>query len=220
MLSSTEENYLKAIFDLSSKTPGAVSTNAIAAAMNTSAASVTDMIKRLTDKGYTVYEKYKGVILSNSGLSIATQLLRKHRLWETFMVEKLDFSWDEVHPIAEQLEHIQSEELIDRLERFLGYPRFDPHGDPIPDKQGRFTYRRQLPLSELEPGAVAVVVGVGEHSAEFLRYVQQLGLVLGTQLSVVERFEYDRSLLLRIEGRGEQTVSQKVSHHLYVNPGN
>lgn len=219
MISPTEENYLKAIFALSEKTDETVSTNAIAAAMNTSAASVTDMLKRLTEKGYTIYEKYKGVVLSEDGERIATQLLRKHRLWETFMVEKLQFTWDEVHPVAEQLEHIQSEELIDRLEHFLGYPQFDPHGDPIPNKDGKFTYRRQIPLSEIAIGKTGTIVGVRDHTPSFLRYVEQLRLTLGATIQVLEQFEYDLSLRLLVNGAFEQIVSHKVSQNLYVNPG-
>jgi len=216
MISSTEENYLKAIFELSDKMEGAVSTNSIAALMNTSAASVTDMLKRLTEKGFTLYEKYKGVRLSPSGEKVATQLIRKQRLWETFMVEKLNFSWDEVHPVAEQLEHIQSEQLIDRLDDFLGNPKFDPHGDPIPDKEGNFTYRRQIPLNELPLQQSAVVVGVGEHSPAFLQFIEHLDLVLGVELSIRERYPYDGSLLIVINGKDEKVISQKVSQNLYV----
>jgi len=216
MISSTEENYLKAIFELSDKMEGAIPTNAIASIMNTSAASVTDMLKRLTEKGYTLYEKYKGVRLSPSGEKVATQLIRKQRLWETFMVEKLNFSWDEVHPVAEQLEHIQSEQLIDRLDNFLGNPKFDPHGDPIPDKEGNFTYRRQIPLNELDLNQSAVVVGVGEHSPAFLQFIERLDLVLGVELSIKERYTYDGSLLIVINGKDEKVISQKVSQNLYV----
>lgn len=218
MISPTEENYLKSIFDLSQKTEETISTNAIAACMNTSAASVTDMLKRLTDKGYTVYEKYKGVLLSEKGKTAATQLIRKHRLWETFMVEKLHFSWDEVHPIAEQLEHIQSDTLIDRLDAFLGYPQFDPHGDPIPDKNGKFTYRRQVPLAELKVEQIGVIVGVGDHSSSFLKYVEQLNMVLGTKIKVLEHFEYDMSLRLLLNDKTERIVSHKVCQNLFVNP--
>lgn len=215
-LSSTEENYLKAIFKLSIATNESVSTNAIAAMMDTSAASVTDMLKRLTEKGYTLYEKYKGVRLSDDGQNIATMLVRKHRLWECFMVDKLNFSWDEVHPIAEQLEHIQSEELINRLEHFLGFPKFDPHGDPIPDKDGKFAYQQQIPLSDLKKGQKAVVVGVREHSPTFLKYLEQLNLILGTNLEILDIVEYDGSMHLNINEDTTQVVTLKVGQNVYV----
>lgn len=217
-LSITEENYLKCIYMLSEHNPESVSTNAIAAQLGTSAASVTDMLKRLTDKELTLYEKYKGVRLSPSGQRIATQLIRKHRLWETFMVEKLGFTWDEVHNVAEQLEHIQSEQLIDRLDAFLGYPRFDPHGDPIPDKDGQFAYRQQVRLSQLLVGQRAVVVGVAEHTTPFLQYVQQLQLTIGSELIVLQKFDFDSSLLVRINDKQETTVSHKVCQNLFTHP--
>ncbi len=216
MLSDTEENYLKAIYKLSEKTEEAVNTNAIAAEMDTSAASVTDMIKRLSEKELLHYEKYKGVKLSKQGVLLATQLIRKHRLWETFLVEKLNFSWDEVHPMAEQLEHIRSEELIERLDAFLGYPKFDPHGDPIPDKEGNFETFHHLALSELKIGEKGVVVGVKDHSPEFLRYLQQLQLVLGAELEITDRFDYDQSVKIKINGMSELLVTYKVCSNLFV----
>lgn len=218
MLSSTEENYLKAIYKLEEKTVDAISTNAIAARMETSAASVTDMIKRLSEKELIHYEKYKGVRLSDTGRQSATLLIRKHRLWETFLVEKLQFSWDEVHPMAEELEHIQSEELVNRLDAFLGNPKFDPHGDPIPDREGNFASNNHIPLFELPFGARAVIVGVKDHTPPFLRYVEQLRLVLGTEILLLERFEYDQSLRLLIDEKHETIITQKVSNNLFVNP--
>ncbi|MCH2044388.1 MAG: metal-dependent transcriptional regulator [Saprospiraceae bacterium] len=219
MLSQTEENYLKAIFKLSETEQKSVPTNAIANHLQTSAASVTDMLKRLTEKGYTLYEKYKGVRLSETGLKTATLLIRRHRLWEVFMVEKLNFSWDEVHPIAEQLEHIKSEELINRLEKFLDFPQFDPHGDPIPDREGNVRYRNhQVLLAELDNNISAVIVGVKEHSPAFLKYVEQLGLTLGTAIQVEEKFEYDGAVRLLINKKIHQIVTNKVIQNLYVAP--
>ena len=138
--STAEENYLKAIFKITEKEGKTATTNAIAAALNTTAASVTDMLKRLAEKDLINYEKYRGVQLSSGGEQIATILIRKHRLWEVFLVNKLGFAWDEVHELAEQLEHIQGEALVERLDEYLGRPQFDPHGDPIPDAEGRWTY--------------------------------------------------------------------------------
>ena len=215
-VSSTEENYLKAIFKLSEKKDESVSTNAIAAQMETSAASVTDMLKRLSEKEFIHYEKYRGVRLTDTGREIATHLIRSHRLWETFLVDKLAFSWHEVHPMAEQLEHIKSEELVNRLEEFLGFPKFDPHGDPIPDKEGNFNYHDQVLMSELGIGQHGVIVGVKDHTASFLRYVEQLQLILGTPIQILDRFEYDQSVKIKINETIDQIITHKVSNNLYV----
>jgi DtxR family Mn-dependent transcriptional regulator len=217
ILSSTEENYLKAIFKLSESPEEAVSTNAISAQMETSAASVTDMLKRLSEKELLHYIKYRGVRLSSSGLKVATSLVRKHRLWETFLVEKLDFSWDEIHPIAEQMEHIQSEELVDRLDAFLGFPKFDPHGDPIPDKEGNIAYNHQMLISEMQIGSSGIVVGVKDHSTSFLRYLEKLKLLLGAEVLLLEKNDYDQSIHLKINGV-DQIITQKVCNNLYVKP--
>ncbi|MCH2082273.1 MAG: metal-dependent transcriptional regulator [Saprospiraceae bacterium] len=214
--SQTEENYLKAIFKICERKGKAASTNAISNAMNTSAASVTDMIKRLEKKEFIHYERYKGVTLTETGNDIATSLIRKHRLWEVFLVEKLDFSWDEVHEIAEQLEHIRSPKLVERLEHFLSYPKFDPHGDPIPDEQGRFTYRKQILLTKLKKGDKGVIVGVYEHSPAFLQFLDQLGLVLGASVEILEKYDFDESLRVIINGQKEWTISKKVSQNLFL----
>src|SRR3984885_5178673 len=145
----TEENYLKAIYHLSHES-GSVSTNQIAAALNTKAASVTDMLKKLADKALINYEKYQGVTLTSAGQKIALHIIRKHRLWEYFLVEKLNFKWDEVHEMAEEMEHISSVELIDRLDKFMDYPKHDPHGDPIPDSDGKFKVHDLKPVSAIE----------------------------------------------------------------------
>lgn len=215
-ISQTEENYLKAIFKISEKTGRNASTNGIAKAMQTSAASVTDMIKRLSEKELINYEKYKGVTLTPAGNKIATSLIRKHRLWEVFLVDKLSFSWDAIHEIAEQLEHIKSSSLIERLDDFLNNPKFDPHGDPIPDADGNFAFRKQILLSELEPGERGVIVGVQEHSPTFLQYLDQMKLVLGVKVKVVERFEYDESIKVELKKSKPLTLSKKVSQNLYV----
>ena len=212
----TEENYLKAIFKLSGKDSEMVATNAIAMSMNTTPASVTDMLKRLTEKGYILYEKYKGARLNEKGRERAVLLIRKHRLWETFMVDKLNFSWDEVHPVAEQLEHIQSPKLIDRLDEFLGFPKLDPHGDPIPDKHGNFEHHKHITLSELAVGKEGIIVGVKEHSKAFLQYLEKLNLILGTRVEILSSFEYDQSLLVKIADDVEHTITHKVAQNLYV----
>lgn len=215
-LSHTEENYLKTIFKLSGKEHAAVSTSAIALSMQTAAASVTDMLKRLTEKGYVLYEKYKGARLNETGKAVAVNLLRKHRLWETFMVEKLNFSWDEVHVVAEQLEHIQSPKLIDQLDRFLGFPKFDPHGDPIPDRDGHFEHPSSTSLADLKPGQTAVIVGVQEDSAALLRYLKKCHLILGAQVELLQVLEFDQSHHIRLENGQELTLTHKVAQNLYL----
>lgn len=216
-ISYTEENYLKAIFKISERSGSNASTNAIAQAMDTSAASVTDMIKRLSEKALINYEKYKGVTLSEAGQKIATSLIRKHRLWEVFLVEQLQFSWDEVHEIAEQLEHIKSEELVRRLDEFLAHPKFDPHGDPIPDAEGNFTFRKQVLLIDLEIGEEGIVVGVQDTSPQFLQYLDQMKLVLGVEVKLLERFSYDESAKVEVKSTGQQlTLSKKVCQNLYI----
>lgn len=217
MISQTEENYLKAIFKIVEKSEGAAAlTNAIAAAMQTSAASATDMIKRLSDKNLLTYEKYRGVLLSDEGTRVATQLIRRHRLWEVFLMEKLGFGWDEVHDMAEELEHIPGERLVERLDAFLGHPRTDPHGDPIPDADGRWQIEQQTRLCDLPTGRTAVVSGVADHSPSFLQYLDKMGLKLGAPLEVVERTEYDNSLKIKTSGSAEQILSDKVGQNLLV----
>lgn len=216
VLSRSEENYLKAVYSLTPAKQGAgVSTSDIAARLETKSSSVTDMVQKLADKDLLNYKKYQGVILTNSGRNAAIQVIRKHRLWETFLNEKLGFGWDEVHEIAEQLEHIQSEQLIERLDRFLGHPRFDPHGDPIPDPEGRIQARKSQPISEMKPGAHGVITGVRDSSASFLCYLDKQNLVLGTHIQVEEIFDYDQSVLLKTANR-ELTISFDVSKNIKV----
>ncbi len=194
-----------------------MNTNAISSEMNTSAASVSDMIKRLSDKELVIYEKWKGVTLKKEGVDIATNLIRKHRLWEVFLVQKLNFSWDEVHPLAEELEHIKSKQLVQRLDEFLGFPKFDPHGDPIPDENGNFTFRKQVLLSEFNE-IKGIIVGVQEHSTSFLQYLDRLQLTLGTQVEIIETIEYDGSIRIKVNNQVEQIISNKVSQNLFVKP--
>lgn len=214
--SQTEENYLKAIYKISEGEGKPASTNAISAEMLTSAASVTDMIQRLSSKDLIHYEKYKGVTLTPEGLEQAKVLIRKHRLWEVFLVEKLHFTWDTVHEIAEQLEHIHSDELVERLDEFLGFPRFDPHGDPIPDAEGKFSAHQRILLSELKAEQSGVVVGVQEHSPAFLQHLDKTGLILGAEVQVLEIFEFDNSLKVLLHGDKEMTISKQVSQNLFV----
>ena len=226
---STEENYLKAIYSLAAKgetdtgaPEGSVATNAIAQRLATSAASVTDMVKRLNDKGWVTHVPYRGVTLSAAGRAVALQTIRKHRLWETFLVQKLGFQWDEVHDTAEQLEHIDSAPLIERLDAFLGYPKFDPHGDPIPGPDGRILTRSTQRLSQLDPGIRAEVASVTLTTPEFLRYLDRLGLQIGLTLMVVEQIPFDHSRLIRLEraegGPAEVIVTSAVTDNVLVAP--
>lgn len=211
----SEENYLKAIYHLTTLSGAEVSTNAIAEKMETKASSVTDMLRKLAEKDLIHYKKYQGVSLTDQGKMAAKMIVRKHRLWEVFLVEKLDFSWDAVHDIAEQLEHIQSERLIDKLDDFLGNPTEDPHGDPIPDRQGRLPKIDKQLLSELGEGRKGVCVGVKDTSTKFLQYLDKQGIALGTAISVLGREAFDGSLRISINGK-EASISGKVAANLYV----
>lgn len=215
-LTFTEENYLKAIFKITERAVKVASTNMVAHQVNTSAASVTDMLKKLSDKGYINYEKYKGATLSPSGVKVATQLIRKHRLWEVFLHDKLKFPWEQVHDIAEELEHIKSEDLIIRLDNFLGNPRFDPHGDPIPNAEGKFMLRNQTTLDIVNIGQKVVVVGVTQHSVEFLKYLNQLKVKLGSAFKVMVVTDYDKSVTLEKDGAETLTLSHQVAKSLLV----
>ncbi|MBK8699246.1 MAG: metal-dependent transcriptional regulator [Saprospiraceae bacterium] len=216
MLSFTEENYLKAIFKISEKEKKSASTNSLAKHLETTPASVTDMLKRLSEKELIHYERYRGVTLTTEGNRIATSLIRRHRLWEVFLVDKLRFDWEHVHDLAEELEHIYSEELISRLDAFLNYPKFDPHGDPIPNAEGRFTIRNQMPLSELSTGQTGQVLGVKEHSNAFLRYLNQIRVKPGTTIKIEERIDFDASLRIQVDNREHCTISYPVAQALMV----
>ncbi len=214
--SFTEENYLKIIHTLSGKDGVEVSTSAIAESTATRAASVTDMLKKLSEKGLINYKKYQGVTLTGIGENLALKVIRKHRLWEAFLVEKLGFGWDEVHEIAEELEHISSDILVERLDAFLDYPQFDPHGDPIPDARGNMPDSEYRKLSELKQGDNATLMAVLDHSQSFLQYLDRTELNLGIRLEVLETNGYDHSYLLRIDDRKDLFVSGQVARHLLV----
>lgn len=215
MFTYSEENYIKTIFHLQQKVTDGVSTNAIAEQLDTKASSVTDMIKKLSDKGVINYIKYQGVTLTQQGRKTALSIIRKHRLWEVFLVEKLDFSWDEVHEIAEQLEHIHSEKLIDRLDKLLDYPKYDPHGDPIPTKDGKFSEREKVLLSELEIGDVGVCVGVKDTSPSFLKFLDKNGIALGKQLKITDKEEFDGSLQIVVDNK-TLNISHLVASNLFI----
>ena len=210
-----EENYLKSILNISIKENGKVNTNAIANEINTSAASVSDMLRKLQDKELINYEKYKGVELSKKGLILATSIIRKHRLWETFLVNKLNFNWGEVHEVAEQLEHIKSKDLINKLDAFLNYPQFDPHGDPIPSKEGKMPNRKTVPLKQLNCGAIGLVMGVNLDEKKFLDYLTKLKIKIGTKIEIIEKIDFDQSLNIQIEDQTHH-ISYEVAKHLLI----
>lgn len=214
MHSVSEENYIKAIFHLQDGKM-LVSTNEIAGRMNTKASSVTDMLKKLSDKKLAEYIPYKGARLTENGVRCANQIIRKHRLWEVFLVEKLDFSWDEVHEVAEQLEHIQSQKLIDQLDKHLDYPKKDPHGDPIPDSNGNYEVINKTLLSQLKKGDKGTLVGVIDTSSNFLNYLDKHSIQLGTQIEVLEREDFDNSFTLQVNAKSLQ-VSQQIADNLYL----
>jgi len=215
MYTLAEENYLKAIYALWEKSQESVNTNAIADKLQTKAASVTDMVKKLSDKKMLKYEKYKGVMLTDKGMKIAVSVVRKHRLWEVFLHEKLNFGWDEVHEIAEQLEHIDSPLLIDRLEEFLGFPAFDPHGDVIPGKNGEVKVSNFQVLSEVKVGANVTMSGVVDHSPSFLQYLDKLDLSLGVIFQLTEKEIYDGSLVIKLNNKSLQ-LSKEVARNILV----
>lgn len=215
-LTASEENYLKQIYHLERLSQEPVGTNDIASRMQTKASSVTDMIQRLFDKSLINYEKYKGCELTELGKAEALKTIRKHRLWETFLVEKLNFGWDEVHEIAEQLEHIQSVKLTNKLDEFLNFPQFDPHGDPIPNQDGIISYREEtVKLAELQENVNAKVVGVSDSSAAFLKYLNKHQIELGAEVKVIEKFEFDNSLEVMINNQ-KLNLSGTVSTRIKV----
>lgn len=217
-LSQSEENYIKSIFRIEEETGQSVTTNAVADLMETKAASVTDMIKKLSEKELLEYEKYRGVQLSKKGTIVAKNLVRKHRLWEYFLVEKLHFKWDEVHDIAEQLEHIKSPLLIERLDKYLGFPSYDPHGDPIPDENGNINYHQGKLLANIKEGETGIIEGVKDSSASFLQYLDRINIGLGSQIKVLEIYSFDLSMLILINGKTQITISALAAQNLYVKP--
>lgn len=214
MQSHTEENYLKIIY-LLSDINNPVQTNAIAERIHTKAASVTDMIKKLSEKGFVDYVKYQGVTLTEKGKLAALNIVRKHRLWEVFLVDKLNFKWDQVHEVAEELEHIKSSLLIERLDAFLEFPKSDPHGDPIPDKNGQFSAQTLVKLSKLSVKDKGTVSGVSEHSSPFLKLLEKLGLTLGKKIEIADVIEFDGSVQLITENKSIN-ISREVAQHILI----
>jgi DtxR family Mn-dependent transcriptional regulator len=211
----SEENYIKVIYHLSLVSPKGVNTNAIAGMLDTKASSVTEMVKKLTDKNLLIYQKYQGVNLTEKGLFVAKMIVRKHRLWEVFLVEKLAFSWDEVHEIAEELEHIKSSKLIDKLDAYLGFPSFDPHGDPIPDEKGEIKNINKLLLSEAVLNQDYQCVGVKDASVQFLKYLDKQNIALGSKIKMISIEDFDCSKTIEIDQK-QIVISNKIAENIFI----
>jgi len=211
------ENYLKAIYHFSQSSSGAVATTSIAKQIGAKPSSVTDMFKKLSDQNLVKYQKYQGVSLTNEGVKMALRIIRKHRLWESFLVSHLNFNWDEVHQVAEQLEHIQSEKLTNELERFLDYPTHDPHGDPIPNRALFMKTYNKILLTELPANKEGVCVGVKDDSSDFLRYLDRRQIGIGTPLQVLHREDFDDSLHIQA-GKSTLMITKKTAENIYVKP--
>jgi DtxR family transcriptional regulator, Mn-dependent transcriptional regulator len=217
VLSYTEENYIKAIFHLSGDGEKEVLTNDISEMLETKPASVTDMLKKLSQKDLVNYKKYQGVTLTKTGRASALKVIRKHRLWEVFLVEKLKFNWDEVHEIAEQLEHIQSNLLIEKLDEFLGHPAYDPHGDPIPSADGKIKVKKMILLSDVREGFTGEVACLKETSSSFLKYLDKIGVKIGTKIKVNHVVEFDSSMDINIgNSKSGSNISNEVSKNIFV----
>ena len=220
MLSDTEENYLKALLRITAEHggDGEAGTNQLAGKLNVRPATATDMLKKLREKQLVNYEKYGKITLTETGRDLAVAIIRRHRLWETFLFDKLGFSWDEVHDIAEQLEHIKSEKLVERLDRFLGFPLFDPHGDAIPNANGDYTHdEARHTLAEAAEEARYTIIAVKDNSPSFLQYVSQIGIGIHSEVTVLQRYAFDHSIALEIDGT-KTNISDKAAQNIYCRP--
>ncbi len=215
MFTQSEENYLKTIFHLEQEAEGGVQTSSISEILETKAASVTEMIKRLANKKLVDYQKYYGVQLTEAGKKQALQIIRKHRLWECFLVERLNFNWDEVHEVAEQLEHIKSSKLVEELDLFLGRPVYDPHGDPIPDASGNLPKSPKKRLSQLLKGDRGICKGFNDTSSTFLQFLAKQKIGLDTQIEVIHIESFDESMTVLIDKK-EMSLSKTVTDNIYI----
>jgi DtxR family Mn-dependent transcriptional regulator len=215
--STSEENYIKAIFHL--QKDGTVTTNELAAELQTKPASVTDMMKKLSTKKLVHYKAYHGFTLTSEGRKVALIIIRRHRLWEFFLAEKLKFSWEEVHAVAEDLEHVSSKKLIDKLDEYLGFPRTDPHGDPIPDSNGKIETNKQVCLLEMPLNKPATVSHVSDQSSGMLELLSHKKIVIGTKLEVKKKFSYDNSLEIKIQQQTPINISEQLAKNIFVRYG-
>ena len=216
-LSVSEENYIKSIYHLQQNAES-VSTNGLADHIKTKPASVTDMLKKLQTKNLVNYNPYKSFRLSKEGNKAALNIIRRHRLWEYFLVNQLQFNWDEIHEVAEQLEHVASRKLVDKLDAFLGFPRFDPHGDPIPDSNGKVNQQAQMPLFNLPLNTLAVITSVQNQSSDLLMFLSNRNLSIGTKVEVKQKLGFDNSLEVKIKNKSSFNISEQVANAIQVNP--
>ncbi len=216
MQTQTEENYLKAIYRLGQENTQKVTPKGISDALGNSAASVVDMLRKLTEKQLIDYDKGKGVRLTAQGEKNAVLIIRRHRLWEVFLLQKLGYEWDQIHVIAEELEHIKDDSLPDRLDKFLGFPEYDPHGDPIPKANGKVPKSYSVTLANLKEGKVCRVAAVRDTSSTFLQYLLKLEIGIGTPIQLIEKISFDGSLVISIGGKDKTTVSQKFGENILV----
>ncbi len=212
---TSEENYIKAIYRLQ-KADGMVTTNELAAELQTKPASITDMMKKLKAKKILNYQPYQGFRLTAEGTKVALTIIRRHRLWEFFLAEKLKFTWDEVHEVAEDLEHVSNKKLIDKLDEYLGFPRVDPHGDPIPDANGKIEISKKICLTELPLNTMATVVSVGDQSSEILELLEHKKIAIGTKLEIKKKFEFDNSFEMKINRHPLMTISEQLAKNIFV----
>lgn len=216
MYTYSEENYVKAIYKLSGEKNEGITTNAIARYLSTKASSVTGMIKKLAGKKLVAYRRYRGVTLTSDGKALAVSVIRKHRLWESFLSRYLGFKWEEVHEVAEELEHIKSDLLTERLDQFMNSPCTDPHGDPIPDKSGNFPGMKSISLIQISPHIKCVVIGVTDETTEFLSYLNKVGIKLGTAIEVMEWHTFDHSAAIKIDENSIVNLSHQVIKNLLI----
>lgn len=217
MQTNSEENYLKAIYLLGRQGSDKVSATVLATSLGNNPASVIDMLKKLTEKKLVEYDKTKGARLTVLGVKTALLTIRKHRLWELFLQKTLGYSWDEVHDIAEQLEHVHDENLADRLDEFLGFPQFDPHGESIPKSNGQMPDIKTKTLQEVETGKICKVVSVKDTSKSFLQYLRRLNIGIGAIIKVIEKIDFDGSLIILIDNSTQTTISVKFAESIFVN---
>jgi DtxR family transcriptional regulator, Mn-dependent transcriptional regulator len=216
MLSFTEENYLKTIYKLSINVNSDVNTSSLAEYMGIKSSTVTDMLKKLSEKKLVKYEKYKGVRLSDEGKKSALKVVRRHRLWEVFLLEKLEFDWSEVHDIAEQLEHIQNDVMIERLDKLLGFPKYDPHGDPIPDVNGNLSKNKFISLEKAIVNKTYKIVGITDHKEDFIKYLDKIGITIHNKITVNAIEDYDKSLKIMVGREKDIYISQSVASNILV----
>ena len=213
--STSEENYIKAIYRLQ-RQDSTVTTNELAHELKTKPASVTDMMKKLKAKKLLHYQPYQGFRLTQDGSKVALGIIRRHRLWEFFLAEKLNFTWDEVHAVAEDLEHVSSKKLIDKLDEFLGFPRVEPHGDPIPDANGKIEISKKILLAELPLNTAAFVSNVKDQSSSILELLEHKNISIGTRIEIKKKFDFDESMEIKIGRQPAFTISKQLAENIFV----